>query len=340
MSLFLIRQQCGFSETDFADFRRYMTRQLQEPKNNVGLRGVGQNAPVELREVWGNWLDWFIDNDIGEYYWGQGTARIWCYPADRSKQVSQLSSCSELEPKTNNVDRRIRDFVKTAVMLISRVIRNESKVISTPLPPSNNNFPTPANSPLERALTVEGVAKQRKRNLQECVSDLSNLSTKLGSTGISTTFILEDDPRKQKRMKFGNPTIIDIDSDSDYPAARGATVSSDPPPTSRSMFVEKLSCHPLSSYPQDQPDLVLETTITGSSEIRLIYCPKNHPLSCFVRGVHRKYGLSPDQEIVGIKVKIGHKIFNVDLKECRDWMYISGVITKNGGKAEMVVSIK
>lgn len=85
MSLFLIRKNCRFSEADFADFYHYMTKQLRNPKNNTGLRSVGQTVSAELRRDWDIWLDSFIDDDIGKHYWGQGTARIWCYPADRSK---------------------------------------------------------------------------------------------------------------------------------------------------------------------------------------------------------------------------------------------------------------
>lgn len=224
-------------------------------------------------------------------------------------------------------------------MLVSRAIRNESKVINTSLSPSNNNSPTPVN-PLGGALTVESVPKQRKRNLQECVSDLLNPPSRLGSAEATATSILGDVPQRQKRKKFSNPTVIDIDSDSESPATRGVTLSSDPSPTPKSMFVEGFSRRPLLSHGQDQHDFVLETTVAGSSEIRLIHCSKNHPLAWFVRGVHMKYGLRPDQEIVGIKVKTGHKIFNVDLGESRDWMYVSTVIMKNGARAEMVISIK
>lgn len=236
-------------------------------------------------------------------------------------------------------------------MLVSRAIRNENKVINTSLLPSNNNSPTPVSS-LEGALTVGDVPKQRKRNLQECVSGPPNLSSRLGSTETpnhspmlgsvetTTTFILEDGPQRQKRGKFRNTTVIDIDSDSETPTASGATVSSNPSPTPRSKFIEKVVHHPLSDHNEDQSDFVLETTIAGSSEIRLIHCSKNHPLDLFVRGVRTKYGLRPDQEIVGIRVKSGQKTFKLDLGEARDWMYVSTVIMKNGAKGEMVISIK
>lgn len=230
-------------------------------------------------------------------------------------------------------------------MLVSRVIRNENKVFNASLLPSNNNSPTPVNS-LEGALTVGDVSKQRKRNLQECVLGLPNLPPMLGSAQTTTAFILEDGPQRQKRGKFRNRTVIDIDSDSEPPTTSGATVSSNPSPTPtptptpRSKFIEKVVHHPLSGHNEDQSDFVLETTLAGSSEIRLIHCSKNHPLDLFVRAVRTKYGLRPDQEIVGIRVKSGQKTFKLDLGESRDWVYVSTVIMKNGAKGEMVISIK
>lgn len=88
MTLALLRQNCGFSEAEFADFHYNISQNLREPKNNVGLRGI-EDSWLKRHEDWVNWLDSFIDNGVGESYWGQGTAKLWCFPTDRAKQASQ-----------------------------------------------------------------------------------------------------------------------------------------------------------------------------------------------------------------------------------------------------------
>lgn len=148
-----------------------------------------------------------------------------------------------------------------------------------------------------------------------------------------TTVLVDDDSGKPKRRKYGSPTVIDISSESEL---NGIAVSSD----SSTPFSRALGTEYVSGLKQNPLDLVLETTVTGSSEIRLIYCTNTYPQSCFVRELRRKHGLGREHEILGIRVKTGDKVFNVDLKEPRDWGYISGVIAKNGGRAEMTVSIK
>lgn len=154
--------------------------------------------------------------------------------------------------------------------------------------------------------------------------------------GPPTTVLVDDDSRKPKRRKYGSPTVIDISSESELNII---TVSSDPPtPFNRALETEMTES--VSSLKQNRLDLVLETTITGSSEIRLIYCANTYPQSCFMGEVRRKHGLGHEHEILGIRVKTGDKVFNVDLEESRDWGYILGVITKNRGRAEMTVSIK
>lgn len=155
---------------------------------------------------------------------------------------------------------------------------------------------------------------------------------KSGSTGTVTTSLVDDDSRSPKRKKHGSPVVIDVSSENEFSET---TVSSNPlaPPSilrAESILVLK----------QNQLDLVLETTVTGSSEIRLIYCANTYPLSCFMSEVRRKHRLGRENRIMGIKVKTEDKVFDVDLKESRDWGYILGVITKNGGRGEMTVSIK
>lgn len=96
--------------------------------------------------------------------------------------------------------------------------------------------------------------------------------------------------------------------------------------------------------PRDPPqerglDFVLETSIEGPGEIKLIYGVDVPSLAQLVEMIRRKHHLKPEQDIRAMKVRIGGKIFSVDLDEQRDWKYISGVVVEYGGRAEMVVSI-
>lgn len=311
MTLDLLRQNCGFSEAEFADFHYNISQNLRKPKNIVGLRGIE------------DWLDSFIDSGVGESYWGQGTAKLWCFPTDRAKQASRLSPHSELGPTTNHIDHRIRDFVETAVILISKIVR-----IDATLPPLEGDtvYVAAVKPSVEGASTIKvnSPTLQRKRSLQK------HTPVKLNHTETDIVILSEDNSQCRKRKKLGVPIIIDIDSDSE-----SSTDSETPIPSNLS----NLRSRAFFEVDGDQPDLVLETTVAGSGEIRLVYCPNNNLLSYFITEVRRKYRLRQDQEIVGIKVKTGDKMYNVDLDECRDWRYILGVIRKNGGKAEMVVSI-
>lgn len=89
--------------------------------------------------------------------------------------------------------------------------------------------------------------------------------------------------------------------------------------------------------PQIPLDFILETRLSLLSEIRLIYGTDFTSLSHLVDRIREKHRLKPEQEIVGIKVTIQGKVFDVDLQEPRDWRYVSEVIFENGSRAEMLV---
>lgn len=89
--------------------------------------------------------------------------------------------------------------------------------------------------------------------------------------------------------------------------------------------------------PQIPLDFILETRLGLLSEIRLIYGTDFTSLSHLVDRIREKHRLKPEQEIVGIKVTIQGKVFDVDLQEPRDWRYVSGVIFENGSRAEVLV---
>lgn len=86
-------------------------------------------------------------------------------------------------------------------------------------------------------------------------------------------------------------------------------------------------------------DFTLETTIEGHCETRLMYGADVPSLDHLVKMIRKKHRLQPGQKIQSIKVKIGHKVFNIDLAEKRDWRYIAGVVAGGGKTAEMIVSV-
>lgn len=89
--------------------------------------------------------------------------------------------------------------------------------------------------------------------------------------------------------------------------------------------------------PQIPLDFVLETRLSLSSEIRLIYGADFASLPHLVDRIRERHRLRLEQEIVGIKVTILGKVFDVDLEEPRDWRYISEVIFENGSRAEVLI---
>lgn len=91
------------------------------------------------------------------------------------------------------------------------------------------------------------------------------------------------------------------------------------------------------SNPQTPLDFVLETRLSLSSEIKLIYGADFASLSNLVDRIRERHRLKSEQEILGIKVTILGKVFDVDLEEPRDWRYISGLIFENGSRAEVLV---
>lgn len=69
-----------------------------------------------------------------------------------------------------------------------------------------------------------------------------------------------------------------------------------------------------------QPDLALEDRLAGSDEIKLIH--GTHSFPTFIQKFCQKYNLGKEQMIYTVKAKISDKIFDVNLKEPKDWGYI------------------
>lgn len=94
------------------------------------------------------------------------------------------------------------------------------------------------------------------------------------------------------------------------------------------------------SAPYDlRSDFVLGTSISGSSEVKLIYGVDVPSLYHLIEGVHKRHGMGPDQEVVEITMTVGGRTFNVDLEECRDWKHIVRRIIEGGSRAQVVVKI-
>lgn len=119
----------------------------------------------------------------------------------------------------------------------------------------------------------------------------------------------------------GAPVVIDIDSDDGL--SGGSTKAPQLGPTN-------------ASQPPAARDFVLETS-AESSEIKLIYGTDVPTLSHLVKKIHAKYGMGSEL-ILGVKVVVGDRTFDVDLEDGRDWVYISTVVVENGARARMVVS--
>lgn len=304
----------------------------------MGVQGVGRHAVVSRIKDWNRWLESFIESGVGERYWGPGTESAWSFPADREKQVFPLPLHLPTPARLLiGVASRIRDFMRAAIMSFSRIIRKECKSTGILLLSSEKCpiavDPSPEASP--EAAEKPAILAERKRGLQALLAGLSSCSGSAttttpttATTTAPTTTPTTDSQRSRKRKKRGSPTVIDIGSGSES----SSTLSSNPSTVSSSVF--------LASGPRHPPrDLVFETTVTGSSEIRLIYCASTHPLAGLVGEVRRKCALRSVQEVKGIRVKTGEKVFSVDMQETRDWRYILGVVAENGGRAEMFVSV-
>lgn len=54
--------------------------------------------------------------------------------------------------------------------------------------------------------------------------------------------------------------------------------------------------------------------------------------------IRAKHRLDLEQDIITISMRLGNRVYNVDLDKRRDWRYISGVIKRGGVRAEMIVS--
>lgn len=86
-------------------------------------------------------------------------------------------------------------------------------------------------------------------------------------------------------------------------------------------------------------DFVLETCLGESPEIKLVYGANLLSLPNLIDKIRERHHLKHDQEILEMKIAIGDKIFDVNLKEPRDWKYISKDIADNGSRAQVLVSI-
>lgn len=89
----------------------------------------------------------------------------------------------------------------------------------------------------------------------------------------------------------------------------------------------------------EYPDLVLETRLSGQGEIKLIHGTDFTSLPHLVDRIREKHQLKFDQEILGMKVTVQSKIFDVDLEELKDWKYIAQIIVQNGARAEVLVLV-
>lgn len=76
-----LRRQCGFPEADFNNLWRRVRKDLNDPKNIVGLEG-----PKKHKEIWNTWVENYV-NDAGivVQYWGEGTKRDWDLATDTEK---------------------------------------------------------------------------------------------------------------------------------------------------------------------------------------------------------------------------------------------------------------
>lgn len=94
-----------------------------------------------------------------------------------------------------------------------------------------------------------------------------------------------------------------------------------------------------SPEPQESDDFILEISLSGSNEFKLIYGNDVPTLEHLVESIGKRHGLNQMQEIVGVKVKIGERVCHVNLDEPRDWRYISGLVIGSGGRAQVVVEV-
>lgn len=78
----LLQERCGFSESEFALFKDLLISHMKSQKNRVGLQGPW---PIRRRSSWERWLNRFIDDGIGNQYWGEGTTRKWSLERERDQ---------------------------------------------------------------------------------------------------------------------------------------------------------------------------------------------------------------------------------------------------------------
>lgn len=116
----------------------------------------------------------------------------------------------------------------------------------------------------------------------------------------------------------GAPIILDTDSEDESSAS-----TTEPPPESREPHVF------------GSRNFILETNQFGSSKIIPIYGVDVPTLAHLIEKICMEHGLE-EHQILRIKVKMGDRLFNLGLDDRRDWKHISGIITRNGSRAELV----
>lgn len=153
-------------------------------------------------------------------------------------------------------------------------------------------------------------------------------------------------------MNASSQTATDTDAEKDLsryyedtenPRSESKHVATTPSPSTSSAVSKKsFPAAPLtaSQDPSQQLDFVFEISLVGSREFNLIHGVDVPTLDHFIEDVCRKYGLDQSEEdITGIKVKIGDRTCNVNLDEPRDWKYISRLVVENGGRAVVIVEV-
>lgn len=90
--------------------------------------------------------------------------------------------------------------------------------------------------------------------------------------------------------------------------------------------------------PSQRPDFVLESSVCGSKTCELIHGTDVPTLELLIKVIANTHQLG-DTKVVGVALKIGNRVCELNMREPRDWEYISKLVTENGGRAEMVVEV-
>lgn len=85
--------------------------------------------------------------------------------------------------------------------------------------------------------------------------------------------------------------------------------------------------------------LVLETRLTTSPKMKFIYAADTPSLSHFLERVRQKWMLSEAQRVCSVEVEMGSKIFDVDLREERDWGVVLGIMESCGENIGVAIGV-